>query len=98
MQRRQAKRSRQREEEGAPKGNNSKGKKANKYKKAKSKRNPPLETGEKLPEPPGRPAQGGEIGDGGGKEEEVAEGTAEALAVRAAQRGLEVPEQVCSQL
>ena len=67
-------------------------------KRQKAKKNhPPWRKKRKLPEPPGRLAQGGKMGEGGGKEE-VAKESAEALAVRAAQRGLEVSEQFCSQL
>ena len=66
--------------------------------KAKSQKEPPPgEKPEKLPEPPGRLAQGGEKGGGGGKEE-VAEGSAEALAVRVAQRGHEMSERFCFRL
>ena len=68
-------------------------------KKAKSQR-----TARKLPEncqnrqAGRRKVESGEKGGGEGKEVEVAEGPAEALAVRVAQCGHEVLEQFCSQL
>ena len=60
----------------------------------KSPKAPPAEkTKTKLSDPPpGRLAQGGEKGGGGGKGEAVAEGSVEALAVRVSQRGHEVSE------
>ena len=69
--------------------------------KAKNQKDPPpwRKTG-KLPEPPvaTRPAGARWRKGGGGGKEEVAEGSAEALAVRVAQRGHEVPEWFCSRL
>ena len=73
-----------------------KGKKEKCPKGKKPKEPPP--PGEKLPEPPaGRLAQGGEK-RGRWWERRRAEGSAEALAVRVAQRGHEVSELYCSKL
>ena len=63
---------------------------------AKKTTMPKRQKAEKLPEPPGRPAQGGERGRRW--ERRRAEGSAEALAVRVAQRGHVVSELCCSQL
>ena len=71
----------------------------NTLKAKQNQKNPPGEKPENFaPEPPGRLAQDGEKGSGGGKEEVADEGSAEALAVRVAQRGHEVSEQFFSQL
>ena len=66
----------------------------------KPKRTTPWRKIGKLPEPPvaTRPAGARWRKGGGGGKEEVAEGSAEALAVRVAQRGHEVSELYCSQL
>ena len=58
---------------------------------------PKRQKAEKLPEPPGRPAQGGEKG-GRWWERRRAEGSAEALGYEWLSAGHEVSEQFCSQL